>query len=317
MTVHGSTALGALSDLDGLTQGLGHALGGIDPGRVTVLDRSRNQRASYYPSEVVTCRINGEPSLRLLVKYGVVPHDRDQGQPVGPEYEAAIYRNVLDRLRLSTPRFYGDYTDEASGCSWLFLEYIDGEHPDRVSDQTTTVAAAAAWIGRFHALNETRVVEPSLQLLTRFTAEYYRRWPQRVLEFGCDRAGEEWLSTVRQRYEQVVALLTAPPPTVIHGDYYTDNVLFHDGTIRPFDWERAAVGAGVIDLASLTHGWHTELVEACDRAYADARWPRGSPSDFHVTLAAARVHVLCRLLGERPNWPDPEMWAWRLGLLLT
>ena len=116
-------------------------------------------------------------------------------------------------------------------------------------------------------------------------------------------------------FEEAVGVLTAAPQTIMHGDYYADNVLYHRDEAYPIDWERAGVGPGEIDLACLTNGWHEEMIEDCVCAYCDARWPYGAPRAFKRRFNAAQLYVLFRLLGEAPGWPDLEMRAWRLDLL--
>ncbi len=123
-----------------------------------------------------------------------------------------------------------------------------------------------------------------MTFLHRFDAAYYRRWAERTLQFAGD-AHRAWLPMLRTRYQAVVEYLVEQPRTVIHGDYYADNTLYRDGIIYPLDWEREAVAVGEIDLASLTNGWHAELVEACEREYRQVRWPDGAPAEFCAALS--------------------------------
>ena len=67
------------------------------------------------------------------------------------------------------------------------------------------------------------------------------------------------------------------------------------------DWESAAIGAGEIDLASLTDGWPTEIAESCEREYAAARWPQGPPPEFAERLALAKLYWGLRWLGNTPD----------------
>ena len=117
--------------------------------------------------------------------------------------------------------------------------------------------------------------------------------------------------------------LLAPPQTVIHGEYYPQNVLAQEGVIYPVDWESAAVAAGEIDLASLTEGWPAEFARRCEEEYALARWPEGAPPEFERTLAVARLYFPLRWLGhagtltpERSRFLDRLRLAGeRLGLI--
>ena len=102
----------------------------------------------------------------------------------------------------------------------------------------------------------------------------------------------------RHEMTEVTGLLLDQQETVIHGEFYPHNVLYHDGAVCPIDWESAAIGAGPIDLAALTERWPTDVVSECDEAYSKARWPGGNaPSDFQDTIRAARIYLCARWLG--------------------
>src|SRR5213076_728303 len=92
------------------------------------------------------------------------------------------------------------------------------------------------------------------------------------------------------------------PATVIYGEYYPDNILMRDSTIYPVDWESTAIGAGEIDLASLTDGWPERLVQQCGIEYQRTRWPAGAPREFSQRLEAARTYWAFRWLASRLEW---------------
>jgi aminoglycoside phosphotransferase (APT) family kinase protein len=138
-----------------------------------------------------------------------------------------------------------------------------------------------------------------MSFLKRYDAEYYLGWAHRTaLLAGPLHARLPWLATLCQRFEILVPLLLAPPPTIIHGEYYGRNILVQDGIVYPVDWESAAIAAGEIDLASLTDQWPSSITEECELAYQHARWPQGTPIEFERRLAAARLYLHFRWLGE-------------------
>ena len=91
------------------------------------------------------------------------------------------------------------------------------------------------------------------------------------------------------------------PPTVIHGEYYPQNILYRDGKIHPIDWESTAIAAGEIDLASLIEGWTEEIVRQCQIQYQQARWPAGAPGEFDRTLCTAQLYLHFRWLSDLPE----------------
>ena len=66
--------------------------------------------------------------------------------------------------------------------------------------------------------------------------------------------------------------------------------------IVPVDWELAAAGPAVVDLAALTTGWSGDEAEAIVAAYGEVE---------HADLMAARLHLAVRWLGWSPGWTPP------------
>jgi thiamine kinase-like enzyme len=178
------------------------------------------------------------------------------------------------------------------------------------------MGVAARWLGHFHAANAARLATTPIPFLNRYDAAYYRGWARRTSLFaGHLHQRFPWLAELCERSEEFVALLLAPPLTVIHGEYTPHNVLIRNGTIHPVDWESAALAAGEIDLATLTEAWPDETVQECETEYWRARWPPGAPPGAEQTLAAARLYVGFRWLGARPEWTTDERGLWRFALL--
>ena len=103
---------------------------------------------------------------------------------------------------------------------------------------------------------------------------------------------------------------------MIHGEYYPNNILLCDRQVHAVDWEAAALGPGVIDLAALTEGsWPPRVVLRCEREYVRARWPHEPPLHFDRALEAARHYLHFRWLGDRWERTLSEKTSWRLGAL--
>jgi thiamine kinase-like enzyme len=172
------------------------------------------------------------------------------------------------------------------------------------------VVVAARWIGRFHAVTEARLSSTPLPFLNTYDAAYYQGWVRRTALFAEPmRPRLPWLMPLCEHSQEAIALLLAPPVTIIHGEYYPKNVLYREGIVYPVDWESAAIAAGEIDLACLTDRWPADTVRECQRAYQQARWPHGMPADFAQRLSAARLYMHFRWLGDRPEWTtDQQYW---------
>jgi aminoglycoside phosphotransferase (APT) family kinase protein len=271
---------------------------------VRILERCPAIWASTYPSEVVTCQVDGWSSeLKLYCKYMAGLHYESFGHRGGVAYEVEVYRDVLDGAGMPVPRFYGAYFDPETGDQWLVLEFLDRAVRVTKGPQPKSVVKAASWLGRFHAANETRISTPRLNFLNVYDAAYYLGWSQRTLRFATElRSAFPWLETLCGRFAECAEILLSCRPTIIHGEFYPHNILLNSGQIYPIDWESAAVGAGEIDLVTLTEAWLPNHLRQCEAAYQKARWGRAAPAGFERTLAAARLYMCFRWMGDQPEW---------------
>jgi aminoglycoside phosphotransferase (APT) family kinase protein len=153
-------------------------------------------------------------------------------------------------------------------------------------------------------------------LLNRYDTAYYLGWVHRTWQFaGRLQQRFPWLGTLCAGAEELAALLVETPPCIIHGEYYPNNILCSDAAIYPVDWESAAIAAGEIDLVSLTDRWSRNIVRQCELEYQRVRWPHGSPATFAQKLAAARLYMHFRWLGDRPEWTTHKNYLWRFEQL--
>ena len=74
-----------LPDLQTLSVGLESALrsGGFTNDRLTIVGRQPNIYAASFPSEIVTCRVDGGSELRLFCKYAAGHTHNSYGHAVG------------------------------------------------------------------------------------------------------------------------------------------------------------------------------------------------------------------------------------------
>ena len=303
-------------DLQILTRGLASVFrtNGYTVGHVTVLDRKPTDRGTF-GSEIVRCRLSNGRELHVVCKYGAGHSINVYGHRGGIPYEAAVYRHVLQPLQAATPTFYGAYTDITTGKTLLVLDYLQQTNKNRRPSPAAKPVAAARWIGQFHAANEARLADIPVPVLNTYDAAYYRGWVHRTSEF----AGQlhprlPWLAALCARWEEFVSRLLEPPPTVIHGEYYLENILYCGGSIYPVDWESAAIAAGEIDLACLTDRWPSDIVWQCELEYQRVLCPHGSSADFERRLTAARLYMHFRWLGDRPEWTTHKHF-WRFEQL--
>jgi hypothetical protein len=286
-------------------------------GRVTILSRRRNVYSTTSPSEVIRCKLPDGREMELFCKYGA-SRDRDShGHRRGVPYEALVYRRILHPSQSSVPALFGAYVDAPRGQTWLVIENIAGGwRMDRTPDPLA-MSRAARWIGEFHRQLEERATADEMSFLTRYDCAFYEGWARRTVRFAAPLLSRyPWLTTLCEGFPRVASVLLAPHPTIIHGECYPQNILVRDGAVYPVDWESAAIGPGEIDLASLTERWPREIAEQCEVAYRYARWPQGLP-DYETdrTLAAARLYLHLRWLGDQPGRTNARTTRWRFSAL--
>ncbi len=283
-----------------------------------IVGRAPPRMMCTYPNEVVTYRQNGF-ARRVFVKYESRHGHCAYGHRGNVAYEAEVYRRVLDSYPDFRPRCFGAHKDPETGETWLVLEYLDRSirlcdlSIRRLTRQPTAMAQAARWMGRFHAAHQVLPNNGSFPFLIHYNAEYFQGWAQRTLTFAKPLRDEfPWLRKLCRHPADWIRPLLSASPVIIHGEFYTKNLLLRRKQIHVDDWESAAVGAGEIDLAALTEGgWPVKFVSRCERAYQHARWPSGTPTHFRKTLEAAKIYLHFRWLGEREDWALREKTRWR------
>ena len=298
--------------IDQLRAGLTEVLGSP----VEVLGRQANSYASTFASERVTCRRGSEPEIHLFCKHsgGYTPSDGHHG---GVGYEATVYRRVLSQARVSLPTFHGSFSHH--GGETLVIEHVDDATRLSRAPAAATMPRAARWIGTLHRHFESALDRAEARCLNVYDLEYFRRWASRAHAFTKPLAGRyPWLTPLCDAFANEHAACLTDHPTVIHGEFYPHNVLVRQGTVLPVDWESAAIASGEIDLATLTENWPPDVADACARAYRQARWPGGDRPGFGPRMAAARLYLHLRWLGDRQEWTLSPEYRWRferLGVL--
>jgi aminoglycoside phosphotransferase len=259
--------------------------------QVTTVERRPSPYRTSFPLEELRVELADGTSLQLVRKdlrrsaLGTIVHRVKPEFLHDPEREIEAYRLLAGR-RLGTPVYYG------AGRGWILLEKVPGVELAQIGELEAW-RRAARWLARLH--DTFAGTPPSSRILLDHDASYYRLWPQRAAA----RAPE--VSWIAARYEPVVERLVALPRTLIHGEFYASNVLVAGERVAPVDWEMAAVGAGLVDLAALVTGWTGEERAAILAAY---------PGVDDLALAACRLHLALQWLGWSNDWTPPPAQAY-------
>jgi hypothetical protein len=302
-----------------LWEALGEALASFSGQRRSVVRCERRPSAyrSSFPIEELMVHL--DDGTTLAVNREALTEDALRAKPdflYDPLREIEVYRALLADARLGTAVCYGAVADSKSGRYWLFLEKVPGVELYQVGDFAVWLGAAR-WLAGLHGGFAHHVHRLPLDVrghLLRYDRALYRRWIERALAFtrrptlAADDHG--FVERLAARYDSVIDCLASLPATLLHGEFYPANILIQGPRICPVDWETAALGPGLIDLAALTAGRWTEAQRlALAKSYREAL-PANliSPPDFESLLAQldhCRLHLAVQWLGWSADWSPP------------
>lgn len=290
--------------------------------KMAILERRPFPYRSTFPlEEIVLGFADGDRRSLIfkdLTQYGPTDRVWEVKAPFlhDPLREIEVYRHVLGPNGLSAPECVATVVEPDRGRYWLFLEKIEGELLWQVGDMDVW-CLAAGWLARMHAGFAGRTNTLPLRLLVH-DQEYYARWLERARGFvrwpelaPREVRGFDWLA---RRYLRIAEWVVDRPATFLHGEFYPSNIVIERSAegirTRPVDWEMAAVGSGILDLAALASGaWGETERRALAGAYREALPAEARPSlnDLVLDLDRARLLLAVQWLGWSAGWtPPPE-----------
>lgn len=294
--------------------------------KITQLSRHPSEYRTSFALEELAVDLKDGKHLELIFKdlsWQALSEDIRQVKPYflyNPLREIEAYRAILAPHQIGTATCYGASVDEQRQRYWLFLEKVSGHELYQIGEFDKW-QAVARWLAEFHNRFAARVDQlNNITSLLQYDGAFYRRWVQRACSFAkhCGDAQQRnvkavltWLAA---QYEKVVEKLIALPSTLIHGEFYSSNVLVQNETngvrVCPVDWEMAGVGPGLLDLAALTAGkWNEKQKAALVLSYYDARKTTRreylKPDEFLTAFDYCRLHIAMQWLGWAPNWSPP------------
>ena len=299
--------------------------------RIRSMRRRRSRYASSYVIENLEVELDRGKHLSLVFKNMSADSLLATARRVRPEFlyqpdrEIEIYRSVLDPKQFGTATCYGAIQIPELERYWLFLERINGPLLWQVG-RIEQWCRAARWLAQLHShFRRTRTHSPELpKCLLQYNEAHYQRWLERALAF-VQRSVQPLSNDLKikfkrlgRKYDRIVNRLLSLPQTLIHGEFYPSNVILRGQglakRICPIDWEVAAVGPGVIDLAALTSGnWSLDQKRILVEAYHAAlnAEPDGPPSieELLEIVDYCQIHLAVQWLGWASDWSPPQSHA--------
>jgi aminoglycoside phosphotransferase (APT) family kinase protein len=240
--------------------------------RVTAVERRPSRASTSYDTEIVTARLAGGGRLDVFLKDFGRTRLPKEALDHRRERELGVYRELIGDSDVGTARYYGSVWDEDAGRYWLLLELVKGTELRSLGVEHWI--PAAGWLGRLQGrfAGSAAVGNPPPFLLRhdaaffRARGESARRGVERIAPTLAAR-----MEKVLEGYERIIGVMAGQAPTLVHGAYRPANILIDrtNGHVRicPTDWELAAVGSGLHDLAFFCDGFEPPVLDRMWDAY--------------------------------------------------
>jgi Ser/Thr protein kinase RdoA (MazF antagonist) len=290
-----------------LTEELEQALSTCLGSRAVVRDRRPCPYRTSFPVEELDIELSGGSTLALVFKETGWESLDEEARLAKPRFlhdplrELEAYVDILQPGRLGTAMCHGAVERAGSKSAWLFLERLSGSDLTEIGEFAVWLEAAR-WLARMH--DRCRDVRGKRLLV--YDSNFYERWLERALAFSPQGS----IDAVAAAYGQVAERLLALRPAFIHGELYASNVLVETGGARPricpIDWELAAVGPPLVDLAALSAGrWSEEQRLELARAYRETLSEPPAEGELRRELDWCRLHLAVQWLGWSAGWTPP------------
>jgi aminoglycoside phosphotransferase (APT) family kinase protein len=296
------------SDEDELRSCLARTAPGVfgAPAAITEIRRTKYHTCTSYDAYVVSVLLNDRNEVTLFQKdFGLSLRPKDDAKR-RREREVLVYQNLLWGTDLGTPRYYGSVMDEAEGRAWLLLEYVDGT-PVGYTELGLGWAPAAEALGRLHGYFAPQVDSlRGCDYLVHHTVDFLWATVEQALRSLAQIAPAMLgrLENLVARYDPVIALLADQPKTLLQGGSRGSNILVRIASDPSraciLDWEQAAFGPPLFDLAHLVDGITPPLLDGLLDAYRRGATAYGMalPPNDEVKHAVDcfRLHMVLNLL---------------------
>lgn len=239
------------------------------------VQRKRIRYIGSYDCDIVAVQLaNGGEFKFFLKDFGFSQRSKDNPEQ-RRERELRVYRDILVESDLGTPEYYGSIWSEPQGRFWLLLELVEGTI---IKDHNVDHGViAAGWLGKLHGYFARRPEQlTGRDFLIRHDAEFFRSKAEfALLDVGqISPPSARRLAKIVDRYEQVINIMASQPLTLVHGAYIPWHIVL-DVTqepvrVCPIDWELAALGATLYDLAIFTDGVEPQTRDRIWDAYRQA-----------------------------------------------
>lgn len=266
---------------------------------IVTVRRRRHAHIGSYDCDLITAQLSTGEKFKLFLKdYRVSQKSKDEPE-LRRERELRVYRDLLSQTELGPPEYYGSVWDESERRFWIFLEFVDGvvvQHQD-----VETSMLAAEWLGEMQGFfGRHPEVLSSCDFLIRQDSEFFRSKAERALwnVAQVSPSSARRLTEIVNGYEQVIEVLETQPLSLVHGGYIPWHILVDikrkPARVCAVDWESAAFGPTLYDLAYFTHGMEPQsrdrVLDAYRHAAIQHRVPTPDKTRMEFIVDCLRLH---------------------------
>lgn len=282
---------------------------------ITSLRRDSLPPIGSYDCETLTVDVDGGEQLVLFFKdFGFSRLSKDDRE-LRRVRELRVYQELLATADLGTPHYYGSLFDEHRERYWLMIELVEGTVVEEVDLRLGV--PAVEWLARMQGWFLARPEQlAGCDFLIRHDADFFRAKAEAACRDSAQLcpASSGQLADLVERYECVVDLMASAPRSLVHGGYIPWHVLV-DTRIDPVrvsavDWELAAVGSTLYDLAFFTDGAAPGISQRLLATYREAATQYGVPlpgeAEMESLIECFRLHRVLDWLSRSVEKEYPE-----------
>jgi len=199
---------------------------------------------SFSNSTAVITAVNpANHTQQLVVRCYAIFGNYDRGEKAQREFETL---KLLAAHQIPAPEpLFLDMTGETLGSPGIVTSFVAGRQVIDPEDVTGWVQELAQTLARIHAIPVT-AVEHSFLLDAQSEVTWFCRSERTPDYMQAHPAGE----TIWRGVRHLLPMIQPVPPSLVHVDYWTGNILWADGKITAvLDWEEAAWGDPGYDVA--------------------------------------------------------------------
>jgi hypothetical protein len=255
------------------------AILGASPAIISV-QRKRSDYSSSYHSDIITVQFNTGEHLKLFLKNFGFSRFLKDGAKQRRDRERGVYQVLLAGTDLGAAKYYGSVWDESRETYWLLLELVNGAEARFCKVEYWV--AAAGWLGRLQGYFGRHPERLSAcDFLMRHDADFFRLKAKLALsevsQISIPLAGR--LASLLDGYDRIVDVMASQPRTLAHGHFRPCNIMVDVNAdpvrICPVDWEQAAIGSALYDLALISDGFEPPVLDLFLNAYRQEAMEHG------------------------------------------